>query len=657
MAKLCLNMIVRNEADKMKRCLTALAPYISCYSITDTGSTDETIPTIINFFAERNIPGHVHSVEFQDFSQARNAALENARTDPLDWDYLILCDADMELVVEDKDFARQLTGQSHNLVQKGSGVAYENARFISRAATGKYIGVTHEYLDIPPSGTVRGVWYIDHADGSNRPNKFKRDIRLLKRGLFTEPNNGRYWFYLAQSYQDAGKWDQAIMAFDKRIALGGWDEETYICKVRRAQCYGQKGNDEKYVFGLMDAYSFRPHRAEALYDLAHHYRMKGKNAAAIMVADAGMRLKPSGDVLFVNEFPVLAGFREEFSIAGYYDASRREEAGKVTNWLALDPKVPDYTRAQARANLVHYVKPLFESMPSFVTRRIAFTPPDGFTAMNPCISNATGGSLECLVRTVNYTMDADGRYLIKGTNGEANGTNPINTRNFLLTMKDNFDVTEGVEVLPPEGFPPPAYNLVVGFEDMRVFAWRGRTWSISNVREQNPEGWCEQVLAPIGNGGRLQEWKKILPAVRQHEKNWAPIVTDDELRFVYNIGATIDPDTAVISRHTIPYAAEHIRGGSQYIPFRGGYLALTHEAYHHPNGKRYYLHRFSYVDVASKIWKLSPPFVFHEKVIEFAAGIATHPTKNDILISYGREDKEAWIASVDASEVAEFLFS
>jgi glycosyltransferase involved in cell wall biosynthesis len=655
MAKLCLNMIVRNEADKMERCLTALAPYISCYSITDTGSTDDTLPTIIAFFAKRDIPGHVHSAPFEDFSQARNAALDNARSDPLEWDYLLLCDADMELVVEDKDFARQLTGQAHNLIQKGSGVAYENVRFISRAATGKYIGVTHEYLDIPSSGTIKGAWYIDHADGSNRPNKFKRDIRLLKRGLFKEPNNGRYWFYLAQSYQDAGRWDDAIRAFDRRIALGGWDEETYLCKFRRAQCYGQKGHTEKYVSGLIDAYNFRPHRAEALYDLAHHYRMKGQNFPALMVAEEGLRLKPSGDVLFVNEFPVQAGFREEFSIAGWYDESRRAEAFKVTNWLALDPKVPDYTRAQARANLVHYVKPLCESVPSFVTRRIAFEPPDGFTAMNPCVTIAAHG-IKCLVRTVNYTMDEAGRYLIKGTNGEANGTNPINTRNFLLSMEPNFDVKIAEEVLPPEGFPPPSYNLVVGFEDMRVFEWRGNIWSISNVREQNPEGWCEQVLAMIPRDRRLQAWKKILPANRQHEKNWAPIVTDDELRFVYNIGATIDPETAIISKHSIQYAADNIRGGTQYIPFRGGYLALTHEAYHHSNGKRYYLHRFSYVDVVSKIWKLSAPFVFHEKVIEFAAGIAMHPSNKQILISYGREDKEAWIASVDETDVAEFLF-
>ena len=650
-------MIVRNEADKMERCLSAVAPYINCYSITDTGSTDETLPKIISFFAERNIPGHVHTVPFIDFSQARNAALANARSDPLEWNYILLCDADMTLVVEDKDFAHQLCGPAHTMVQKGGGINYENARFISRAATGQYIGVTHEYLDIPSSGVIKGAWYVDHADGSNRPNKFKRDIRLLKRGLQTDPNNGRYWFYLAQSYQDAGQWNNAIRAYEKRITLGGWDEETYICKWRRAQCFGKKGDVAKYVYGLLDAYNFRPHRAEALYDLAHHYRERGQNYAALLAADAGLRLKPSGDILFVSEFPVQAGFREEYSIAGFYDETRREKAFGICNWLALDPRVPSGTRNTARTNLVYYAKPLLENIPSFVARRIEFTPPDGFTAMNPCITKLNG-ALKCLVRTVNYTMDEAGRYLIKGTGGEANDTNPINTRNFLVALNNDLDFVRQVEVLPPEGFPPPKYPLVVGLEDMRIFGWRGELWSVSNIREQNPDGWCEQHLAKVETDGRLSGLVSLLPKHRQNEKNWAPLVVDkgDTLRFMYRLGEVLDPDACTIQKYPISYAVDNISGGSQYIPFRSGYLGVTHEAYYHANGKRYYLHRFIYIDPHNNIYKLSKPFVFHEKVIEFAAGIAMHPDKRRVLVSYGREDKEAWIASVDTSDLAEFVF-
>ena len=40
---------------------------------------------------------------------------------------------------------------------------------------------------------------FDHASGSNRVDKFERDIWLLSEALKTEPGNHRYQFYLAQS--------------------------------------------------------------------------------------------------------------------------------------------------------------------------------------------------------------------------------------------------------------------------------------------------------------------------------------------------------------------------------------------------------------------------------------------------------------------------
>src|SRR4051812_31085896 len=98
---MCLNMIVRNESARIARCLNAVAPYISCYAIVDTGSTDGTAGMIRGFFEERGIPGDVISgVSFIDFSQARNTALKAARASKHDFDYVLLVDADMELVVD-----------------------------------------------------------------------------------------------------------------------------------------------------------------------------------------------------------------------------------------------------------------------------------------------------------------------------------------------------------------------------------------------------------------------------------------------------------------------------------------------------------------------------------------------------------------------------
>src|SRR3954464_1279870 len=102
----CLNMIVKNEMANLDRCLGAVASYISCWVIGDTGSTDGTQEFIRNFFAARNIPGELHSFPFINFAQARNAALDRARASAMPFDYLLLLDADMELSVHAAAFPK-----------------------------------------------------------------------------------------------------------------------------------------------------------------------------------------------------------------------------------------------------------------------------------------------------------------------------------------------------------------------------------------------------------------------------------------------------------------------------------------------------------------------------------------------------------------------
>src|SRR5579872_1228962 len=103
MPHLCLNMIVRNEADKIERALDSVRKHISCFVILDTGSTDDTVEKIKWWGKVHNVPGVVAHGTFVNFSQARNQALDAARSYHgnigTPWfDYILLMDADMELV-------------------------------------------------------------------------------------------------------------------------------------------------------------------------------------------------------------------------------------------------------------------------------------------------------------------------------------------------------------------------------------------------------------------------------------------------------------------------------------------------------------------------------------------------------------------------------
>ncbi|TMG80846.1 MAG: glycosyl transferase, partial [Betaproteobacteria bacterium] len=198
-------MIVKNEAANIERCLVAAAPVISAWVICDTGSTDDTAGHIERFFRRRDIPGELHHFPFINFEHARNEALERARRSPLAFDYLLLADADMELVIEDPDFRAGLSAPCYAVRQQNE-IAYFNTRLLRRDADARYKGVTHEFLDTGGAAPrLAGIWFIDRASGANRAGKFERDARLLEEALTKDPTNARHMFYLAQSRRDAGR--------------------------------------------------------------------------------------------------------------------------------------------------------------------------------------------------------------------------------------------------------------------------------------------------------------------------------------------------------------------------------------------------------------------------------------------------------------------
>ena len=151
---LCLNMIVKNESARIERALASAVPYINFWVIVDTGSTDDTIDKIVNFFKARNIPGRLGRTEFKDFSQARNAALEGARKAPIQSDYILLMDADMELKVLDPAWLDDVQGESYDMYQVAGTLKYQNRRLARAGTTGNYMGVTHEYLNLPTGGCI-----------------------------------------------------------------------------------------------------------------------------------------------------------------------------------------------------------------------------------------------------------------------------------------------------------------------------------------------------------------------------------------------------------------------------------------------------------------------------------------------------------------------
>lgn len=298
MSKICLNMIVKNEAENLPRLLASVRDQISCYAIVDTGSTDDTVAIIKDHLD--HLPGYIAHDEFVNFSQARNAALNAASWVNGGYDYLLLADADMELVGEIP--AGDLSAPVYLMYQQAGTLAYQNIRLVHRDAVVGYRGATHEYLETTGEQfTLQGPYFLDHADGSNRADKFARDIRLLTHEVADEPDNARSWLYLAQSYRDMGNRAMARALYQHRASLGGWDEEVWYSKYQVAVLNEFLETDPSVIIkGYTDAFRARPHRAEPLRWLARYLGLAGRGADAAAYDRIADNLSLPDDRLFVE---------------------------------------------------------------------------------------------------------------------------------------------------------------------------------------------------------------------------------------------------------------------------------------------------------------------------------------------------------------------
>jgi hypothetical protein len=282
---LCLNMIVKNESKIITRLFDSVLSIIDCYCICDTGSTDNTVEIIENYFKDNGVSGKVVQEPFKNFCYNRNFALQSCLGMS---DYVILLDADMILDVKLFDKKTLITADSFNIIQGNDSFYYQNMRIVKNNGLFKYIGVTHEYIEIPLNTTTTSfdkaiIFIRDIGDGGCKNDKFERDIKLLTDGIKEEPNNARYYFYLANSYHDLGRFNEAINMYKKRITIDGWKEEMWYSYYRIGICYMKQQKMSDALWYFMEGYNYYPERLEGLYELMNYYRVNGKNKLAFTI--------------------------------------------------------------------------------------------------------------------------------------------------------------------------------------------------------------------------------------------------------------------------------------------------------------------------------------------------------------------------------------
>lgn len=318
--RVCLCMMVRNESRVIERALASVADQVESWSITDTGSSDNTVALIKQFFADRGIPGQIHHAPFVDFGTTRTIGLQHALAQARQRgeDYLLILDADEELVVRDQQWKSQLDGAPCLLLQQGP-VTYRVEVLVPTEYQWHYVGRTHEYLaspdPIPERRLFDGIALRHHGDGGSKADKFERDARLLRQTLAEQPDDPRSWFYLGESLLN-GRIDipAALDAFTRRAALGGFEEEAWYAAYRRGHCLESMMESPPpaanaawpALVAYLQAWERRPWRAEPLTDAV---RLAVRNQLPLLGFALGEhaatqvlpRHERADDILFVDQ--------------------------------------------------------------------------------------------------------------------------------------------------------------------------------------------------------------------------------------------------------------------------------------------------------------------------------------------------------------------
>jgi glycosyltransferase involved in cell wall biosynthesis len=295
---ICLNMIVKNESKNLVRLFNSIHSCIDYFIISDTGSSDDTIELIYALGRQYNISGKVVKHDWQDFAHNRQFALELAVDARLkgehDCNWLLIIDADEELIVADKDWANKLEpGVSYTTYKNLGGLTYKHLFLVwIEGQKWNWIGKVHNYL-VNENKTFLKKHISDvfikayQSEGSNtarfRDNSEKGFYYLnellneLGSSEISSQNSTRF-FQLAYTYRDINDMESAIAIMDRLVKSDNVSPGLkYISLVFMAKFQIRLNHESPLIEQhLHQAMELLPERKEAYYYLAMLNKFKKK---------------------------------------------------------------------------------------------------------------------------------------------------------------------------------------------------------------------------------------------------------------------------------------------------------------------------------------------------------------------------------------------
>jgi len=659
---ICLNMIVKNESKIITRLFDSVLPIIDCYCICDTGSTDNTVTIITEYFKNKGVPGKVVIEPFKNFCHNRNFALQSCLNMA---DYVLLMDADM--VLEINNFNKKILRNIDYfyILQGSDDFYYQNVRIVKNDGLYSYSGVTHEYINTPANSCSfnleKNVLFIrDHGDGGSKHDKFERDIRLLTEGIREEPDNGRYYFYLANSYHDSGHFEKAIGFYLKRIQIGGWKEEVWYSYYRIGTCYKHLNKFSDALFYWMEGYNFYPERLEGVYEIIKHYRIESKHKLANMFYEISKKILDKNisrsGYLFLHDDVYRSRIYYEYTIIAAYVGVKNinDEVILFLNHSNNDSEINNLFQ-----NMKFYNDILQQTskitLDNKITQMINNENTELTSSSSCLIPNKNKDGYLINIRYVNYFINSQGSYL--------NCDRYIITGNKYIECDKQFNILS--EKMLEIDFDNRRY---IGVEDVRIFHN-----SDNDLRFIGTGYHKNETIGIVTGNYDIDSGKLNVVELKQTfnnsgcEKNWVFVDYNDSTHVVYDWSplkiCKINSENKldIVETKKMPSIFSRVRGstcGFKYSKSLGSNnnnetisMNITEDEIWFVNhlvsyeSPRHYYHIISVFDKSMNLLRYSALFKFEGESIEYCLSILVEDER--VLVNYSTWDRTTRIGVYD----------
>ena len=250
MSKICLAIMAKHEAQTIEKTIECCRPFVDHVLISvDSKSTDGT-REIANKIAD-TVRTHVFATEESphgSFAKARQSMIDAARE--LGYDWILQVDGHEYFYSKDQMTLKKLIDNNpgydaFSLPLEFNGSNIRQIRLHKSDPYIKYLGDIHNHLSgIKKELHCESMYLVHDRTGQPVEHIKERDVqrsemsdKILGKRIEDNPSDSRSMFYLAQSYKETGRAEEAIDMFYRYLKV--------------SKFIAEKWNARHYLFGCL----------------------------------------------------------------------------------------------------------------------------------------------------------------------------------------------------------------------------------------------------------------------------------------------------------------------------------------------------------------------------------------------------------------------